>query len=123
MEDLKYAQIPELVDNSPSASPNFKGFVRHSHDQSVLTNLAVKYGIKGFRNPSQGGNYLKKPYLRRKGEYLPSPYQYSEKPDEESNYQTIFYNKRNSPKIRLILIKLHAKLPVKIKKIIYNLIK
>lgn len=114
-EDLKYVQIPELVDNSPSITTNFEGFRRHSHDQSVLTNLAVKYGIKSFRNPSQGGNHLKKKEFREEGEFLLKPYIYSDPPDKSSNYPTIFYNKRNASKMRLSLIKLHSKLPRQLK--------
>ena len=119
-ENLKYVQISELVDNSPSITPNFEGFRRHSHDQSVLTNLAVKYGIKSFRNPSQGGNHLKKEEFREKGEFLLKPYFYSDPPDKYSNYPTIFYNKRNASKMRLSLIKLHSKLPIKLKILIKN---
>ena len=107
-EDLKYVQIPELVDNSPSISPNFEGFIRHSYDQSVLANLAVKYGIKTFRNPSQGGNHLKREELRVKGELLNHPY--SNNPDMDSNYPTIFFNKRNAGPIKIFLIKLRNKL-------------
>ena len=107
-EDLKYVQIPELVDNSPSTTSNFEGFVRHSHDQSVLSNLAVKYKIKSFRNPSQGGNHLKKKELRVRGELL--NHAYSDNPDMNSDYSTIFYNKRNAGPARLFLIKLINKL-------------
>ena len=51
-EDLKYVQIPELIDDSPSITPNFAGFKRHNHDQAILSNLAIKYGIKSCRNGS-----------------------------------------------------------------------
>ena len=73
-EYLKYVQISHIIDDSPSLSPNFIGFIEHRHDQSILTNLAVKYKVKGFRNPSQGGNHLKKKELRVKGEILNHPY-------------------------------------------------
>lgn len=122
-EDLKYVQIPELINNSPSTSPNFAGFKRHSYDQSILSNLAIKYGIKSFRNPSQGGNHLKKKELREKGEWLIYPYVYSDIPDESSDYPTIFYNKRNANFLRLFLINLHSKLPLKLKLLIRNILK
>ena len=122
-EDLKYVQIPELVDDSPSITPNFVGFRRHNHDQAVLSNLAVKYNIKSFRNLSQGGNYLKKKEFREKGEWLIYPYTYSDTPDEESNYPTILYNRRSAPQFRLFLINIHSKLPLKLKLIIRNLLK
>lgn len=107
-EDLMYVQIPELVDDSPSTTSNFEGFVRHSHDQSVLSNLAVKYGVRGFRNPSQGGNYLKKKELRVKGEYL--IHKYSDNPDLNSDYPQIFFNKRNAGLLKLFLIKIKFKI-------------
>ena len=107
-EDLKYVQIPGLIDNSPSETPNFEGFVRHSHDQAILSNLAVKYGVKGFRNPSQGGNHLKKNELRVRGEILNHPY--SDNPDMDSDYPTIFFNKRNAGPLKIFLIKLKNKL-------------
>lgn len=103
-EDLKYVQISHLIDDTPSTLPNFNGFKRHRHDQSVLTNLAVKYGVKTFRNPSQGGNYLKIPEIREKNEWRNCPY--SKSPDIKSKYPTIFYNKRDAGPIRLFLIKL-----------------
>ena len=115
---LKFVQYPFLVDDTPSKSKNFKGFITHRHDQSVLTNVAIGYGIKGFRNPSQGGNHLKKKEFRKKGEFLLKPYTYSDTPDESSDYPTIFYNKRNASKFKLFLIKTHSKLPIKIKKLI-----
>jgi len=114
-EDLKYVQIPELIDDSQSNEQNFDGFKRHSYDQSILSNLAIKYGIKSFRNPSQGGNHLKKKEFRKKGEWLISPYVYSETYDEISDYPTIFYNRRNATNFRLFLIKIHSKLPPKLK--------
>jgi len=103
--------------------PNCTGFIRHSYDQSILSNLAIKYGIKSFRNPSQGGNHLKKPEIRKKGEWLMYPYAYSNSPDEESNYPTIFHNRRNVGKFRLLLIFLHNKFPRKLKLLIRDMIK
>jgi hypothetical protein len=33
-----------------------KDFIQHRHDQSILTNLAIKHKIEIFRDPSQFGN-------------------------------------------------------------------
>lgn len=107
-EYLKYVQISSIVDDSTSKNLNDKKFKEHRHDQSILTNLAIKYQVKGFRNPSQGGNHLKKEELRVKGEHLNNPY--SESPDLESDYPQIFFNKRNAGLLRLFLIKLKSKL-------------
>lgn len=114
-ELLKYSQMKSIIDDSPSKTPNFKGFIEHRHDQSILTNLAIKYKIKTFRNPSQGGNHLKKKSLRIKGEWLLYPYEYSKEPDKNSNYPTIIYNKRDSRDIKILLTKIHLKLPRKLK--------
>lgn len=120
-ENLKYVQFHELVDDSPSISPNFPGFMKHLWDQCVLTNLAVKYNIsKGFRNPSQGGNHLKTQEFREKGEWLSYPYSYSRNPDKSSNYPTIFYNRRNAGWLRIFLINLHSKFPIKLKKFLIS---
>lgn len=117
-EVLKYSQLKGILDDSLSEKENFIGFKEHRHDQSVLTNIAIKYGAKGFRNPSQGGNHLKKKEFRVKGEQLASPYIYSDVSDENSNYGTIFYNKRNASNLKVKLIKLHSKLPNKLKRLI-----
>lgn len=109
-------QIRGIIEDSVSVNPNLDGFKEHRHDQSILTNIAIKHGIKGFRNPSQGGNHLKKKEFRIKGEQLHFPYVYSDNPDMDSNYGTIFYNKRNSSALKVALIKLHSKLPIKLKK-------
>lgn len=119
-EYLKFVQYDFLVDDSTSEAKNIKGFKEHRHDQSVLSNLAIKYGIQGFRNPSQGGNHLKKKKFRVKGEQLLPPYKYSTAPDKKSNYRTIFYNKRNASDLKLVLIKAHSKLPIKLKRLIKN---
>jgi len=122
-DDLKYVQVSELIDNSSSIIQNFKGFKRHGYDQSILGNLATKYNIKAFRNPSQGGNSTKKPELRKKGEWLLYPYIYQKDYNKDSNYPTIFYNKRNASKFRLLLIKIRSKLPIKLKLLIHKILK
>ncbi|CAB4140160.1 hypothetical protein UFOVP402_8 [uncultured Caudovirales phage] len=45
-EWLLYCQMPGLIDDSPSATPNYPTFQEHRHDQAILTQLAYKYGIK-----------------------------------------------------------------------------
>ena len=36
----------DLVDDTPSVSPNLPGFIEHRHDQALWTLLCLKYGIK-----------------------------------------------------------------------------
>jgi len=36
----------DLLDDTPSASPNLPGFVEHRHDQAIWTMLCLKHGIK-----------------------------------------------------------------------------
>jgi hypothetical protein len=33
------------IDNTPSTSPNFEGFIEHRHDQAIFSLLAKKYGL------------------------------------------------------------------------------
>lgn len=107
-EYLRYVQVKHFVDDSPSVTANLDGFIEHRHDQSILSILAIKYNIKLYRNPSQGGNHLKKEELRVKGEILNQ--QYSDKPDLNSDYPQIFFNKRDASDFKIFLIKLRNKL-------------
>jgi len=36
--------------------PNYPGFTEHRHDQSILTNLAIRHGIPTYTDPSQFGD-------------------------------------------------------------------
>ncbi len=121
-EFSQFSQIPHIVDETDNNS-DFKEFRGHRWDQSVLSNLAIKYNIKKFRSPAQGGNNLKKPEFRKKGEWLKYPYTYSDTPDESSDYPTIFYNRRSATLFRLFLISLHSKLPLKLKLIVRTFLK
>ena len=47
--------------------PNYPEFTAHRHDQSVFSLLSKKYGLQGFRDPSQWGN-------NRMSEYTNSNY-------------------------------------------------
>lgn len=56
-EWLKYAQDERIVTDIPNQMglPNYEGFVENRHDQTILSLLCKKYGIKPFRDPSQFG--------------------------------------------------------------------
>jgi hypothetical protein len=45
---------PAVLTDAPNVCglPNLEGFVEHRHDQSVLTIMAQRWGIRTFRAPS-----------------------------------------------------------------------
>lgn len=49
-EWLDWSQRVEVITDNPNrlGLDNFDGFVAHRHDQSVLTNLVIKHGLKCF---------------------------------------------------------------------------
>jgi hypothetical protein len=77
-EWLKYCRDPRILTDDPNlcGMPNFPEFRGHRHDQSVLTNLSIKYNVELFRDPTQWGN--KETFLFK-----------------NSNYQQIFLHHRN----------------------------
>jgi len=114
-EWLYYCCMPGVIDDttsSPGEYEEYAEYKEHRHDQSVLTNLATKYNIPLYRDPSQGGNYIKPLKFRQKGEWLQYPYKYKDTPNnKKSNYPTIINHLRNTNKMKLSLIKLQSKLP------------
>ena len=52
---FEYCKIEKAVTDSPSVT-NFSEFKEHRHDQSILTNIAIKNNITIYRDPSQYGN-------------------------------------------------------------------
>lgn len=56
-EWLKYACDARIITDSPSElGEDYPGFVENRHDQTVFSLLSKKYGLPGFRDPSQFGN-------------------------------------------------------------------
>jgi hypothetical protein len=96
---LDHCRNPVILTDAPNTcgKENFPGFKDHRHDQSVLTNLAVKYNIRLYRNPSQYGDMHKMPAFRKRGDSLRYPFMYHDKPDECSLYGTIIDHHRNKP--------------------------
>lgn len=45
-EWLCWAQMPGMIDDSPSKLPEPPNFKEHRHDQAILTNLAIRDGYK-----------------------------------------------------------------------------
>jgi len=116
-EFLKFCEMPDMLTDQLAGWPNkcglpdLPGFRAGRNDQPILTNLAVKYNLKLFRDPSQNGNHLKLPEFRSRGEWLNYPYNYSDKLDYDSKYPTIFYNYRGRGKFIILLLKIHTILP------------
>lgn len=61
-EWLLWCQMPNFIDDSPSVSPNVASFQEHRHDQAILTNLQIKYGIALHWWPTQYGHFIKHHY-------------------------------------------------------------
>jgi len=64
-EWLLWCQMPGLIDDSPSKTPNWSEFQEHRHDQAILTTLAIRdhiplhwwpasYNNGGFTYPKEG---------------------------------------------------------------------
>lgn len=70
-EWLKFAKNPNILTDIPNVSgkKNFLDFIDHRHDQSILSNLAIKHKVTLYRDPTQWGNYLSSAEL-----YVNSPY-------------------------------------------------
>ena len=65
----------DLVSDAPNRCglPNPEDFRAHRHDQSILSVVSCRQGIRPHRSPCQYGDYLKTPELRRPEDYLGSP--------------------------------------------------
>jgi hypothetical protein len=59
-EWLEYCKDRRIIsdDENVSGKENFPSFREHHHDQSILTNLAVKYGLPAVEQNSQIRHYL-----------------------------------------------------------------
>jgi len=55
-EWLYFCKNINAITDIQSQKQNFKEFKEHRHDQSILTNLAIKNDISIYRDPSQYGN-------------------------------------------------------------------
>lgn len=121
-EWLYYCCMPGLIDDTLSKPREYEEYMEykeHRHDQSILTNLAIKYNIPLYRDPSQGGNHLKPLEFRKKREWLQPPYLYRiQTTTERIAYSTIINHLRNASKFKLLLIKLHTISPRWIKMLI-----
>jgi len=55
---LHYCTNPNILTDLDNICklPNYPDFASHRHDQSIFSLLCKKYGLQGFRDPSQWGN-------------------------------------------------------------------
>lgn len=60
-EWLIYCQMPGLIDDSPSVTPNYPTFADHRHDQAILSCVAHKYSIKGRWFPTLTNMHQQQP--------------------------------------------------------------
>lgn len=58
-EYLLYCQMPGLIDDSPSPTPNYPTFAENRHDQSILCALQIRYGYKLHWFPSETAHHIK----------------------------------------------------------------
>lgn len=58
-ENIKYCEDERILLDEPNACglPNFPDFIDNRQDQSVLTNLQVKYDVTCYEDPSQWGDF------------------------------------------------------------------
>lgn len=82
-EWVSYSQKGMLItdESNECGLPNYDGFRENRHDQSVLSLLSKKWGIKAYRDPSQWGNYQKILYRYKAFKY----------PDEYETYKRSTY--------------------------------
>jgi len=85
----------KILTDAPSTCglAEYASFIEHRHDQSVLSLLAQRSGIRLHRSPSQFGNHLKAPAHRVDGEWRRMPY--VERADVAgSDYGTLVFHHR-----------------------------
>lgn len=58
-EWLLFCQMPGLIDDSPSATPNFPTFAENRHDQSILCALQIKHRYKLHWFPTTTAHHIK----------------------------------------------------------------
>lgn len=94
-EYLKYCTNFSIINDQKSRIKNdFVSFIENRHDQSILSNLAIKHKIINYRNPTQFGNhYLENKYIDKNTKYVYdlNKFQF---PFKNSSYPQIFDHHR-----------------------------
>ncbi len=100
-EWLHFAEDERILSDQENVCglSNIEGFKDHRHDQSILTNLSIKYNLELFRDPSQWGNKYKIDEHKVQGEFVEGDY--VEQPMTNSNYPTVINGHRLQFKLSL----------------------
>jgi hypothetical protein len=108
-EWLEYSKNEHILTDEINicGKDNFENFVDHRHDQSILSLLSIKWGIKLLRDSSQYGNPWKPKEFRVENEFCEFPY--SNTPYDDCKYPTILNHHRKRNDLTLI-DKLHYKI-------------
>jgi hypothetical protein len=71
-EWLMYCSNIFIISDLPNICglPNYKGFIEHRHDQSILTNLAIKYDLPSIKLDNQYISYNSSPFYKRIYKYV-----------------------------------------------------
>ena len=95
-EWLRYCCEKELITNMPNSCglPNLEIFREHRHDQSILTNLLVKYQIPCF----------KAPWMESRNHPLPSLSEYEKKLSQTYGVIAVLHRGKPGKMIRIRLI-------------------
>lgn len=66
-DHLKFAKDHRILTDSPNECglDNYSGFLDHRHDQSILSILAIKYGVNLMEDISQYGNDFREKGLKQ----------------------------------------------------------
>ena len=69
---LRYCSDMYIITDLPNicASPNYIGFIEHRHDQSILTNLTIKFDLPTCKLEDQYVLYNSSPYYKRIHRYV-----------------------------------------------------
>jgi hypothetical protein len=91
---LSYCRDARILTDIPNecGSDNLPGFIEHRWDQSVLSVLAISWGLEIYRDPSQWGNHDKLEEFREPGEFLQTAY--SLQPYQNSCYGSLLNHHR-----------------------------
>lgn len=70
-EWLLFGRNENIITDIPNicGEENLPEFVDHRRDQSIISLLAIKYGVEFYRMPTQFGNHYKLPEFRVEGEF------------------------------------------------------
>lgn len=94
-EYFEYCSNIDIVgDGVSKLNEEFVSFKEHRHDQSVLTNLSIKYKINLYRNPTQFGNHLlEDKFITNQTKFSHGLSKFDE-PFKQSSYPQIFDHHR-----------------------------